>query len=221
MWIAINKDGRPKLFEMPPKRFHEGPMLSPELVGFNDAISVGNDEYSFWAVQEFYDSNRIDDRKHLGYDIMTENEEEGHKVWHSYIPKCIENMTWEDEPIEIEISLKDRVQPKQEWSEKDEEIVEALNYYVKNLDIFFSGIKIGDKNIQAKVFREKVQDWLKSLKDRVGCEADCATMWKPSEEMLEALYKAIPENVMAISENEMLLNKLYQGLKYGRVLSKN
>ena len=43
--------------------------------------------------------------------------------------------------------------------------------------------------------------------------------WKPSEEMLEALYRAIPENVMEISEDEMLLNKLYQGLKYGRVLS--
>ena len=106
MWIAVNRDGRPKVFEMPPKRFHEGPALSPELVGFNDAISVGNDEYSFWAVQEFYDSNRIDDRKHLGYNIMTENEEEGHKVWYSYIPKCVENMTWEDEPIEIEISIK-------------------------------------------------------------------------------------------------------------------
>ena len=116
MWIAVNKDGRPKLFEMPPKRFHEGPTLSPELVGFNNAISIGNDEYSFWAVQEFYDSNRIDDRKHLGYNIMTENEEEGHKVWYSYIPKCVENMTWEDEPIEIEISLR----PQNRWKPSDE-----------------------------------------------------------------------------------------------------
>lgn len=54
-----------------------------------------------------------------------------------------------------------------EWSEEDTEIVEALNYYVKNLDLFFSGIKIGDKNIQSKEFREKVQHWLKSLKGRV------------------------------------------------------
>ena len=42
--------------------------------------------------------------------------------------------------------------------------------------------------------------------------------FKPSEEMLEALYKVIPGNVMAISEDEMFLDKLYQGLKYGRVL---
>lgn len=45
--------------------------------------------------------------------------------------------------------------------------------------------------------------------------------WKPSEEMLEALYRAIQENTMEISEDEMLLDKLYQGLKYGRVLSNN
>lgn len=44
--------------------------------------------------------------------------------------------------------------------------------------------------------------------------------WKPNDEMLEALYRAIPENVMEISEDAILLGKLYQGLKYGRVLSK-
>ena len=115
-------------------------------------------------------------------------------------------------------------------------------------------------------FREGQINWLKSLKDRVGCEANCTTtkewseedsaminkllavvdlyynrsgddldkqsciswlkslrpqkQWKPSEEMLEALYRAVPENVMEISEDKMLLDKLYQGLKYGRVLSK-
>lgn len=49
------------------------------------------------------------------------------------------------------------------WSEEDEEIVEALNDYVKNLDILFSEIKIGDRDISSKEFREKVQSWLKSL----------------------------------------------------------
>ena len=53
-----------------------------------------------------------------------------------------------------------------------------------------------------------------------GAEWKKEHLWKPSEEMLEALYRVIPENVMAISEDEMLLDKLYQGLKYGRVLSK-
>ena len=52
MWIARNKNGELRIFEMPPRRFHDGPMIDSNLVGFNNAVSVGNDEYSFWAVQE-------------------------------------------------------------------------------------------------------------------------------------------------------------------------
>lgn len=37
--------------------------------------------------------------------------------------------------------------------------------------------------------------------------------------MLEALYRAVPDNVKEMSEDEMLLDKLYQGLKYGRILN--
>ena len=72
---------------------------------------------------------------------------------------------------------------KQEWSEEDEEIVETLNEYVKNLDTLFSEIKIGDKDILSKKFREKVQFWLKSLKERYT--------WKPSDLQLECLSDAI------------------------------
>lgn len=53
------------------------------------------------------------------------------------------------------------------WSEEDKEIVEVLNEYIKKLDIFFSEIKIGGKDIVSREFREKVQHWLKSLKNRV------------------------------------------------------
>jgi len=60
-----------------------------------------------------------------------------------------------------------KIEQKPAWSEEDEEIVEALNDYVKNLDILFSEIKIGDKDILSKEFRKKIQHWLKSLKDRV------------------------------------------------------
>ena len=53
MWVAVNRDGKARLFETPPRRFHDGPTLPAELVGFNDAVSVGDgkDEYSFWAVK--------------------------------------------------------------------------------------------------------------------------------------------------------------------------
>jgi hypothetical protein len=47
--------------------------------------------------------------------------------------------------------------------------------------------------------------WLKSLRHQ--------KQWKPSDEQMEALYDSIPENVMEISEREMLLNELYKNLK--------
>lgn len=60
--------------------------------------------------------------------------------------------------------------------------------------------------------KQNMEKWLESLKPQ--------SHWKPSDEMLAALYRVSPENVMEKSEDEILLDKLYQGLKYGRVLSK-
>lgn len=84
---------------------------------------------------------------------------------------------------------------KQEWSEEDKEIIEALNDYVKNLDILFSEIKIGDKDILSKEFREKVQHFLKSLKDRLQPQKQ----WKPSDKDIKLLKelsdgKICPDN---------------------------
>lgn len=99
-------------------------------------------------------------------------------------------------------SLKDRVQPqpKQEWSKEDESYLNTTIAYLKDAKEF-------------KKTAENCIDWLKSLRPQ--------NHWKPSEEMLDALYRAIPEETKEKSEDEILLDKLYQGLKYGRVLSKN
>jgi hypothetical protein len=40
----------------------------------------------------------------------------------------------------------------------------------------------------------ELQDFLKHLKDRVGCEANCTTMWKPSELQIEALKEVADEH---------------------------
>lgn len=87
-----------------------------------------------------------------------------------------------------------------EWSKEDED-------YINDLIKYFS------QNDRLENTKEDIVIWLKSLRPQ--------NRQKPSEEMLEALYKVIPENVMEISEDEILLDKLYQGLKYGRVLGKN
>ena len=106
MWIARNKNGDLRIFDLPPRRFHAGPMLDSFKVGFNDAVTVGDDEYSFWAVQEYFESNRIDNNKNYGLEIYTEAEESGKKVWFKYIPECVKDLTWEDDPKEIVICLK-------------------------------------------------------------------------------------------------------------------
>jgi len=93
---------------------------------------------------------------------------------------------------------------KQEWSEEDE-------YHKRQI------LRILKDNGCSQTLQERTEKWieerLKSLRPQ--------PQWKPSEEMLEALYRVTPENVKEKSEDEILLDKLYQGLKYGRVLSKN
>lgn len=109
MWIARNKlDNRLKVFELPPRRFHDGACLDSKLVGFNDSISVGDgkDDYSFWAEQMYCDSNRIDDIKCYGFTLFTEGNETTNKVWFSYEPEWARDLKWEDEPVEVEITRK-------------------------------------------------------------------------------------------------------------------
>jgi len=86
-----------------------------------------------------------------------------------------------DELVNKYKSSKDRVQPKQEWSEGDNvrftSTMQVLEYAKSIPDYNQFGIDDIDKNI----------DWLNSLKDKVGCEANCTTMWKPSEKQMDAL----------------------------------
>lgn len=103
-------------------------------------------------------------------------------------------------------SIKDRVQPqpKQEWSEEDETIKERIIDELKEKKII---------GVLGKSSYDIIENWLESIRPQ--------SHWKPSEEMLEALYRALPQDVKEISEDEILLDKLYQGLKYGRVISNN
>ena len=40
------------------------------------------------------------------------------------------------------------------------------------------------------IIHQQAKDWLKFLKDRVGCEANCTTTWKPSDEQIKAVKLA-------------------------------
>lgn len=84
------------------------------------------------------------------------------------------------------------------WSEEDEKIISRLH------DIIFDCKTFGKFSVTVNEY-SKLDNWLKSLRS--------LKQWKPSEEMLEALYRAVPENVMSMSEDEILLDKLYLELK--------
>ena len=68
-------------------------------------------------------------------------------------------------------SLKDRVQPKQEWSEEDEQHIDSL---LKRLDALCR-----NKFERTRFAISEDRDWLKSLRPR--------STWKPSDEQMDAL----------------------------------
>ena len=104
------------------------------------------------------------------------------------------------------------------WSEEDEEIARALNDYVKNLDTLFSKINIGGKDILSKEFREKVQDWLKSLKDRVQPKQEWS---EEDEDMIRYIGNAITckESAKYLEEKGVDMIKAHRWLESFR--SKN
>jgi len=103
MWIARNKDGELRLFEFPPRRYHEGAELSSSDTGFNDKVSVadGKDIYSFWAIQKYHRSNYLG-MDSYGIRIFTKQDEDAYS---KYEPECCKNLKWEDEPIEVSITI--------------------------------------------------------------------------------------------------------------------
>lgn len=138
MWLAKNKDGSLRIFARPPRRFHDGAALEPQKIGFNDTITLGNDDYSFWAVQEYCDSNRIDDFRNYGIDIRTEIIRNGERYFIPYIPECARHITWEDEPIEVEIIpienfISNTEDATEYWKPSDEQMDELENEHLKSV----------------------------------------------------------------------------------------
>lgn len=102
MWVARNRTGELRCFEMPPRRFHSGSTLSSEKTGFNDAVYIDDgseDTYSFWAVQKYYESNRIEGKEY-GFRLM---KTVGTDTWGEYEPEWCKDIKWEDEPVEVGI----------------------------------------------------------------------------------------------------------------------
>ena len=106
-------------------------------------------------------------------------------------------------------SLKGKIQPQQEWSEDDKRKIDRIYSILRqaaDTHAFSTTCRlIGDKECI------ELQDFLKSLKDRVGCETNCTTMWKPSEKQLKALEYYM--HALLATEHKEVLFGLYNDLK--------
>lgn len=82
-------------------------------------------------------------------------------------------------------SLKDRVRPKQEWSQNDIDMIDWLIRCCEKEHEELCNDKYGHQDIVSDLKRDcrKKWDWLESLKNRVAPQ----NHWKPSEEQIKAL----------------------------------
>ena len=97
-------------------------------------------------------------------------------------------------------SLKGRVQPKQEWSEEDEDYLFLLNSICKDAEEKY-------RNSPDVLVRKEIanaRNWLKSLRPQ--------NHWKPSDEQMEALYKASKNEYLKADQYDVL-SELWNNLK--------
>lgn len=86
------------------------------------------------------------------------------------------------------------------WSKKDEQHIDSL---LKRL--------YGLRRNEFERTRFAIS-FLKSLKNRVGCEVNCTTMWKPSEEQMNMLAKVCSTLHLTSGENK-IMESIYDALK--------
>ena len=102
-------------------------------------------------------------------------------------------------------SLKDRVQPqpKSEWSKEEKDYYDAI---ITKLEVTQDDAALTDNQME----------FLKSLKDGVGCEANCTTTkeWKPSNEQIGLLQAIVNEPNNAASEScQVALKEIIKQMK--------
>ena len=120
--------------------------------------------------------------------------EEDEKNWRHCLHYIDAFVTPVKEHVDWFKNIRNRIQPKQEWSDKDEKM---LNEIVLDLKL----LKNKDAGEEGKAAYQREIDWLKSLKPQ--------NHWKPSDLQLEALesaYKQLP-NI------QHFLQSLYNDLK--------
>ena len=105
----------------------------------------------------------------------------------------------------------DKGEQKPAWTEDDERIILAISQLLKDCESEngWNCVYSNDR----EVFFADMENWLKSLKDRVGCEVNCTTTkeWKPSDKQMKQLGWIAKQNKDNMIGKELM--SLYQDLK--------
>jgi hypothetical protein len=101
-----------------------------------------------------------------------------------------------------ECKAKREAEQKTAWSEEDKNTIQVLKNIVRHSDEI-------DKNIYAMPLKEKLYDWLKSLKERMQYQPH----WKPNEEQLEAVKRASNGSRAIAGDDYLIMESLYNDLK--------
>lgn len=155
-------------------------------------------EYTFKAIPRLLEMIQPTDRaKSYCQKLIDSLEQEGYSTDAKIVRGWLKKMNGE------KVAMATMDGQRSAWSEKDGQHIDSL---LKRLD----GLCRNEfERTRFAISEDK--DWLESLKDRVGCEANCTTMWKPSEEQLREL-----ENVFSPytdSWDEDILRNLHEQLK--------
>jgi len=98
----------------------------------------------------------------------------------------------------VSAEAKEALYDKPAWSEEDENTIKVLMNIIKKSEII-------DSIIYTDSLKEKLYDWLKSLKERIG--------WKPSDEQMRALHDLnLTGNISYAGQGQVLI-ELYNDLK--------
>ena len=102
----------------------------------------------------------------------------------------------QEEDIDWLKSLKDRVQPKQDWSEKDEKTLDSILFCIEHCRTEDTEAQYnGNRNIDLKRY-EPMSNWLKSLKSRKLC------VYNPYKAVVESIAKMCNKYKNRMSDEE-------------------
>ena len=130
------------------------------------------------------------------------------------IEEAIRNY-WHGDTLDILLDwlkfLKDRVQPKQEWSEQEQIRINRIVGCLENLNVADNDILLKDVN-WLKSLKGKVQQYSDTEKQEMFIRSQRPHFWRPSDEQMKAL-KYVAYHLMPDSNYRKEMFSLYEDLK--------